>query len=171
MKMSFPEVVILDGVRTAIGTFGGSLVNTPPRALGATVIREALTRSRVDPTAVDEVIFGCVGQIGEDAYISRTAAVDAGIPVTATAHTVNRLCASGLQALLTATQWLRLDDATVVVAGGVENMSRHPYYVRNRWGRRLQDGVLEDGLLAILADPFERYQMGMTAENVAERFQ
>jgi len=170
MNMSFPEVVILDGVRTAIGTFGGALVDTPPRDLGAAVIREALTRSRVDPTAVDEVVFGCVGQIGEDAYISRTAAVGAGIPVTATAHTVNRLCASGLQALLTATQWLRLEDASVVVAGGVENMSRHPYYVRNRWGRRLQDGVLEDGLLAILADPFERYQMGMTAENVAERF-
>lgn len=164
------DVVIVDGVRTAIGTFGGSLVNIPSRDLGSTVIREALNRSRVEAQDVDEVVMGCVGQIGDDAYISRTAAIGAGIPEKSTAHTVNRLCASGLQAIITATQWLKLDDAQMVVAGGVENMSRHPYYIRNRWGRRLQDGILEDGLLAILADPFEHYQMGVTAENVAERF-
>jgi acetyl-CoA C-acetyltransferase len=164
------DIVIVDGVRTAIGTFGGSLVDTPPRVLGAAVIREALARSRVPAEDVDEVVMGCVGQIGEDAYISRAAAIGAGLPVGSTAHTVNRLCGSGLQAIVTATQWLKLEDARMVVAGGVENMSRLPYYVRNRWGRRLGDGTLEDGVLAMLADPFERYQMGVTAEHVAERF-
>lgn len=164
------EVLIVSGVRTAIGSFGGSLAEVPSRTLGSHVVREAIDRSGLVPSDVDEVVMGCVGQVGEDAYIGRTVALDAGLPVACTAHAVNRLCGSGLQAVITATQILRSGDARVVVAGGVENMSRMPYYVRNRWGRRLGDGVLEDGVLAMLADPFERYQMGCTAEVVAERF-
>ncbi|MBX5466814.1 MAG: thiolase family protein [Firmicutes bacterium] len=168
--MSEPSVVILDGVRTAIGAFGGSLAQVPARTLGAIVLREAMVRSRVAAEEVDEVVLGCVGQVGEDAYVSRAAAIDAGLPVRSTAYTVNRLCGSGLQALLTAALSLRAGETSVVAAGGVENMSRLPYYVRNRWGRRLGDWTLEDGVQRMLADPFAGYPMGETAEIVAERF-
>ncbi|MDA8199831.1 MAG: thiolase family protein [Thermaerobacter sp.] len=168
--MSGHDVVIVDGVRSAVGTFGGSLKDVPAADLGALVIREAIRRSGVDPEAVDEVILGCVGQVSSDAYIARVAAVKAGIPVRNTAQTVNRLCGSGLQALITASQWLRLDDAQVVVAGGAENMSRLPYYVWNRWGRRLGSSELEDGVLSAVSDPFQHYAMGVTAERVAEKF-
>ncbi|MCY0899318.1 MAG: thiolase family protein [Firmicutes bacterium] len=164
------DVVILDGVRTAIGTFGGSLKDTPAAELGALVIREALKRARVEPSRVNEVVLGCVGQVSHDAFVARVAALGAGLPVGSTAQTVNRLCGSGLQAILTAAQWLKLEDADTVVAGGAENMSRLPYYVWNRWGKRLGDGVLEDGVLAAVTDPFEHYPMGMTAELVAERY-
>ncbi|MCY0878295.1 MAG: thiolase family protein [Firmicutes bacterium] len=164
------DVVIIDGVRTAIGTFGGSLKDTPAAELGALVIREALKRARIEPPQVDEVILGCVGQVSQDAFVARVAALGAGLPVGSTAQTVNRLCGSGLQAILTAAQWLKLEDADTVVAGGTENMSRLPYYVWNRWGKRLGDGVLEDGVLAAVTDPFEHYPMGMTAELVAERY-
>ncbi len=165
------DVVLVDGVRTAVGTFGGSLKDVKVSELGAAVIREVLRRSGVAPEAVDEVILGCVGQVSSDAYIARVAAVKAGIPVRNTAQTVNRLCGSGLQALITASQWLRLGDADVVVAGGAENMSRLPYYVWNRWGRRLGHSDLEDGVLTAVADPFQHYPMGMTGEKVAEEFE
>lgn len=168
--MSGHDVVIVDGVRSAVGTFGGSLKDVPAGDLGALVVREAVRRSDVDPEAVDEVILGCVGQVSADAYIARVAAVKAGIPVRSTAQTVNRLCGSGLQALVTASQWLRLDDAQVVVAGGTENMSRMPYYVWNRWGRRLGNSELEDGVLSAVSDPFQHYAMGVTAERVAEKY-
>ncbi|MCL4352789.1 MAG: acetyl-CoA C-acyltransferase, partial [Firmicutes bacterium] len=149
------DVVILDGVRTAIGTFGGSLKDTEARDLGAMVIAEALRRTAVSPEQVDEVVLGCVGQVSGDAFIARLAALGAGLPATSsTAQTVNRLCGSGLQAIVTGTQWLKLGDADVVVAGGAENMSRLPYYVWNRWGKRLGDGTLEDGVLSAVTDPF-----------------
>jgi acetyl-CoA C-acetyltransferase len=165
------DVVIVDGVRTAIGTFGGSLKDIPAADLGAAVIAEALRRSGVDPDRVDEVVMGCVGQVAQDAYLARVAALHAGLPAGAsTAQTVNRLCGSGLQAILTGSQLLRLGDADVVVAGGAENMSRLPYYIWNRWGRRLGHGELEDGVLSAVSDPFEHYPMGMTAENVAAEF-
>lgn len=164
------DVVVVDGVRTAVGTFGGRLKDMPAAELGALVVREALNRSGIEPEAVDEVILGCVGQVGADAYIARVAAVRAGVPVGSTAQTVNRLCGSGLQAMVTASQWLQLDDARVVVAGGAENMSRLPYYVWNRWGRRLGNSELEDGVLSAVADPFEHYAMGVTGEHVAERY-
>lgn len=166
------DVVILDGVRTAIGTFGGSLKDVPARDLGAAVIREALRRSDVAPEAVNEVVMGCVGQVSGDAFIARLAALGAGLPAAAsTAQTVNRLCGSGLQAIITGTQWLKLGDADAIVAGGTENMSRLPYYVWNRWGRRLGDSSLEDGVLSAVTDPFGHYPMGMTAEQVAETYQ
>lgn len=164
------DIVVVDGVRTAIGTFGGSLKDMPAKDLGAAAIQAAVERSNIAPEDVEEVILGSVGQISSDAYISRMAALGAGLPVTSTAQTVNRLCGSGLQAIMTGAQWLKAGDATVVVAGGVENMSRFPYYVWNRWGKRLGHSQLEDGVLAAVSDPFEHYQMGMTAEFVAERF-
>lgn len=165
------DVVIVDGVRTAIGTFGGSLTGIPAHELGAHVIREALKRSQVEPDTVDEVVIGCVGQVSGDAFIARRAALSAGIPTGSTAQTVNRLCGSGLQAIITGTQWLQLEDADRVVVGGTENMSRLPYYVWNRWGKRLGHGELEDGVLAAVTDPFGEYPMGMTAEAVATRYQ
>ena len=165
------DVVILDGVRTAIGTFGGSLKDIPARELGAQVIREALKRSAISSDQVDEVVLGCVGQVSGDAFIARLAALGAGLPaVSSTAQTVNRLCGSGLQAIITGSQWLALGDADTVVAGGAENMTRLPYYVWNRWGKRLGDGALEDGVLSAVTDPFGHYPMGVTAETVAERY-
>ncbi len=165
------DVVVVDGVRTAIGTFGGSLKDVAASDLGAVVIREALQRSGISPDSVDEVIVGCVGQVSGDAFLARRAALAAGLPpVNSTAQTVNRLCGSGLQALITGTQSIKLGDADVVVAGGAENMSRLPYYVWNRWGRRLGHGALEDGVLSAVTDPFGQYPMGETAEIVAERY-
>ena len=166
------DVVLVDGVRTAIGTFGGSLKDVKVHELGASVIREVLRRTGVEPETVDEVILGCVGQVSHDAFLARVASLNAGLPAdSSTAQTVNRLCGSGLQAIITGSQWLRLGDADVVVAGGAENMSRLPYYVWNRWGRRLGHSDLEDGVLTAVTDPFQHYPMGMTGEKVAEEFQ
>jgi acetyl-CoA C-acetyltransferase len=164
------DIVLIDGVRTAVGTFGGSLKEVPAHELGAQVIREAIQRSRVPVEDVEEVVLGCVGQVSGDAFIARRAALAAGLPVASTAQTVNRLCGSGLQAIITAAQWLALEDASVVVAAGAENMSRLPYYVWNRWGKRLGHGELEDGVLSSVTDPFGHYPMGITAEKVAERY-
>ncbi len=166
------EVVLVDGVRTAVGAFGGSLKDVNVSELGASVIREVLRRAQVAPETVDEVILGCVGQVSQDAFLARVASLNAGLPTdSSTAQTVNRLCGSGLQAIITGSQWLRLGDAEVVVAGGAENMSRLPYYVWNRWGRRLGHSDLEDGVLTAVADPFQHYPMGMTGEKVAEEFE
>lgn len=165
------DVVIVDGARTAIGTFGGRLKDVSASELGAIVVREALRRSRIESSEVNEVVLGCVGQVSGDAFIARRAALGGGIPALhTTAQTVNRLCGSGLQAIITATQWLKLQDADVVVAGGAENMSRLPYYVWNRWGRRLGHGEIEDGVLSAVTDPFGNYPMGETAERVAVRY-
>ncbi len=165
------DVVVLEGVRTAIGTFGGSLKEVSARDLAAQVIADALRRSTVAPGEVDEVVLGCVGQVSGDAFIARLAALGAGLPAnSSTAQTVNRLCGSGLQAIITGTQWLKLGDADVVVAGGTENMTQLPYYVWNRWGKRLGSGELEDGVLSAVTDPFKNYPMGVTAEAVAERY-
>ncbi|MBE3590797.1 MAG: acetyl-CoA C-acyltransferase [Firmicutes bacterium] len=165
------EVVIVDGARTPIGSFGGSLRDVPAAKLGAIAIREALRRSGVDPAEVEDTIMGCVGQVAEDAYLARAAALEAGIPATSNAMTVNRLCGSGLQAIISAAQAVRAGDVRVAVAGGAENMSRLPYYVRGaRWGLRMGDTVLQDGLIAMLSDPFGSGHMGCTAENVARRY-
>jgi acetyl-CoA C-acetyltransferase len=165
------DIVVIDGVRTAVGTFGGSLKDVPAPTLAAQVIREALSRSRVEPEVVDEVILGNVGQVSRDAFLARVAALEAGLLAhSSTAQSVNRLCGSGLQAIMTGAQWLKARDATVIVAGGTENMSRLPYYIWNRWGRRLGHSELEDGVLTAVQDPFEGYPMGITAEQVAEEF-
>jgi acetyl-CoA C-acetyltransferase len=162
------DVVIVSGVRTAIGRFQGGFANTPASDLGAAVIRAAVERAGIAPEQIDQVVLGCVGQVMEDAYIARHAAVKAGLPVEVPAYTVNRICGSGLEAINTAARWIQCGDAEVVVAGGAENMSMLPHYLRNaRTGYRLGDGTLEDGILHVLTDPFNRYHMGVTAENLA----
>ncbi|MGA2963444.1 MAG: acetyl-CoA C-acetyltransferase [Candidatus Korobacteraceae bacterium] len=165
------DVVIVSGVRTAIGAFGGSLKDFSASDLGGIAIREAVKRAGIAPEQVDEVAWGCVGQIAEDAFVSRLASVKAGIPVEATAITVNRLCSSGLQSIVTAAMEISCDFAEIVVAGGSESMSNIPYYLRNaRFGYRMGHGEFEDGLVTALSDPFTRSHMGITAENVAEKY-
>ena len=165
------EVVLVSGCRTAIGKLSGAFEKMPASDVAAAVLKEAVSRAGVAPDQVDQVILGCVGQVMEDAYISRHAAVKAGIPIEVPAYTVNRICGSGLEAINTAARWIQSGDASIVVAGGAENMTMMPYYVRNaRAGYRLGHGQLEDGILHMLGDPFSKEHMGITAENLAEKF-
>lgn len=165
------RVAIASGVRTAIGRFGGGLKDVPAQQLGAVVLREALARAHVSPGEVDEVVLGCVGQFAEDAYIARAAALSAQFPQTTPAYTVNRLCGSGLQALVSAAQSIRSGDSRVAAAGGVEVMSGYPFYARQaRWGMRLGHATLEDGVMIALSDPFSGEHMGVTAERLAKRY-
>ncbi|GBD23920.1 Acetyl-CoA acetyltransferase [bacterium HR29] len=166
------DVVLVSGCRTAIGRFQGSLADVPASDLAATVIREAVNRAGIQPEHVDHVVMGIVGQVAEDAYLSRHAAVKAGLPIGTPAMNVNRICGSGLEAINTASRLILSGDAQVVVAGGAENMSRMPYYLRKaRFGYRLGHDAIEDGIIHMLTDPFHGYHMGITAENLAERFQ
>jgi acetyl-CoA C-acetyltransferase len=163
-------VVIVDGARTPIGSFGGSLKDVEASELAAVAISAALKRSGVAVEEVDELVMGQVGQVGRDAYNARRCGLAAGIPVAATAMNVNRLCGSGLQAIVTGGTALLLGDATVVVAGGNESMSRQPFLDYGaRAGWRLGPRELVDGTLSLVTDPFGRYAMGETAERVAER--
>jgi len=165
------EVVLVSGARSAIGRLGGAFQNFPASDLAAAVIKAAVERAGVKPEQVDQVILGCVGQVMEDGYIARHAAIKAGLPIEVPAYTVNRICGSGLEAINTAARWIECGDAEVVVAGGVENMTMMPYYVRNgRYGYRLGHGQLEDGIQHLLGDPFSKAHMGITAENLAEKF-
>ena len=165
------EVYVVSAVRTAIGTFGGSLKDIPPADLASRVTAEAVRRASVAPADVGHVVFGQVVQTEpRDMYISRVAAVDAGIPVETPALTVNRLCGSGLQAIVSAAQSLKLGDCDVAVAGGVESMSRAPFQAPSfRWGTKMGSAPIVDVLDNALRDPFHRVLMGVTAENVAER--
>ena len=164
-------IVVAGGVRTAIGKFAGAFKDTPTSDLGANAIRAAVERAGISPDVVDEVILGCVGQVGEDAFNARLATLKAGLPEKTTAFNVNRLCGSGLQAINSAVQELRTGEAQVVVAGGNENMSIQPYFLpRSQVGWRLGEATLIDGTLSLVTDPFGRYQMGATAEKVAERY-
>jgi len=165
------EVVLVSGARSAIGRLGGAFQNFPASDLAAAVMKAAVERAGVKPEQVDQVILGCVGQVMEDGYIARHAAIKAGLPIEVPAYTVNRICGSGLEAINTAARWIECGDAEVVVAGGVENMTMMPYYVRNaRYGYRLGHGQLEDGVQHLLGDPFSKVHMGVTAENLAEKF-
>ena len=166
-------IVILDGARTAIGTFGGALAGTPPAQLAAHVTREALSRSGVDSGAVGHAIYGhVINTEPRDMYLSRVAAVEAGIPETAPAMNVNRLCGSGAQAVVSATQSLMLGDADFAVAGGAESMSRSPYMLADaRWGQKMGDVRSLDMMLGALNCPFGTGHMGVTAENVARENQ
>lgn len=166
------EIVVVGGVRTAIGTYGGSLRDVPASELATLVVREALGRANVRPEDVEHVIFGMVNPTAkEDPYIARVAAVNAGIPVRTPAVTVNRLCGSGLEAITAGARLMLAGDADVVVAGGVESMSRAPYWsTKTRWGARMGDDTLLDSVLAGLSDPFHHIHMGVTAENVAEKY-
>jgi acetyl-CoA C-acetyltransferase len=164
-------VVIAGTVRTAIGKFAGSFKDLPTSDLGAAALKASVSRAGVDPKEVDEVILGCVGQVGEDAFNARLAMLKAGLPEEATAYNVNRLCGSGLQAINSAAHEIEQGEAEVVVAGGNENMSIQPYLLpRSRVGWRLGDATLIDGTFSLVTDPFGRYFMGATAENVAERY-
>lgn len=167
--MSDREVFIVSAVRTAIGTFGGALKDTPPAELATQVIRAALQRAGCEPERVEHVVFGhVIPTVPQDAYIARVAALQAAIPKTTPAFVVNRLCGSGLQALVSATQTLRLNEAQVVLAGGVESMSRGGYLApAARWGARMGDMQLQDMMLGALRDPLQGIHMGITAENVA----
>jgi acetyl-CoA C-acetyltransferase len=166
------DVVITSGVRTAIGKFQGSLSDVPASDLAAQVIREAVSRSGIEPAAVDSVIMGIVGQVAEDAYLSRHAAVKAGLPIGTPAMNVNRICGSGLEAINSAARLIQSGDADVVVAGGAENMTRMPFYLRKaRSGYRLGHDTIEDGIIHLLSDPFQGYHMGITAENLADQFE
>jgi acetyl-CoA C-acetyltransferase len=166
------EVVVLSAVRTAIGSFGGSLKDVPLRALATTVVREALQQSGVDAERIGHVVMGnVIPTAPEDAYLSRIAGVDAGIPFHVPAFNVNRLCGSGLQAIVSAAQSIMLGDTEFAVAGGAESMSRGPYLQTSvRWGARLGNAQLIDYTLGVLHDPWKSNHMGMTAENVAQRF-
>jgi len=162
---------VAGGVRTAIGKFAGAFKDTPTSDLGASAIRAAVDRAGISPQVIDEVILGCVGQVGEDAFNARLATLKAGLPEKTTAFNVNRLCGSGLQAINSAVQELRTGEAQVVVAGGNENMSIQPYLLpRAQVGWRLGEAALIDGTLSLVTDPFGRYQMGATAEKVADRY-
>ncbi|MFU8779252.1 MAG: acetyl-CoA C-acyltransferase family protein [Roseovarius sp.] len=163
------DIVILDGCRTAIGTFGGALAGTPPTALGAIVAREALARSGVEGGQIGHVVFGhVINTEPRDMYVSRVAAIEAGIPDTAPAMNVNRLCGSGAQAIVSVVQSLMLGDADFGLAGGSENMSRSPFIIPDqRWGAKMGDVKTLDMMLGALNCPFGTGHMGVTAENVA----
>ena len=165
------NLVIVSGARTAIGSFGGSLKNLEATDLGGIAIKEALKRGQVAPEDVNEVVMGCVGQAAENAFMARVSAIKAGIPYEATALTVNRLCSSGLQAIVTAAMEIDEGFCEIAVAGGGESMNNIPYYIRKmRTGYRMGHGEVEDGLVTALSDPITRDHMGITAENVAERY-
>lgn len=165
------NIVIIAGARTAIGSFGGSLKDLEATDLGGIAIKEALKRAQVAPEDVDEVVMGCVGQAAENAFMARVSSIKAGIPYEATALTVNRLCSSGLQAIVTAAMEIDNGFCDVAVAGGGESMDNIPFYLRNaRRGYRMGHAELEDGLVTALSDPITRDHMGITAENIAERY-
>ncbi len=144
-----PDVVVLSAVRTAIGRYGGGLAGVPPCDLAATVVREAVRRAGTEPAEVGHAVFGHVIHTeARDMYLSRVAAVNGGLPVATPAFTVNRLCGSGLQAIVSAAQAIQLGDADAAVAGGVESMSRSQYWLPGlRWGQRMQDGVTVDAMV------------------------
>jgi acetyl-CoA C-acetyltransferase len=166
------EVVVLSGVRTAIGKYGGGLKDQSLGDLAATVTREAVQRSGVEPGDVGHVVFGNVIHTEpRDMYLSRVAGVNAGLPVDVPAFTLNRLCGSGLQAVVSAAQFIQLGDVDVAVAGGAESMSRAQYWLpAHRFGQRMGDGAVVDAMVGALTDPFDDCHMGVTAENVAEKW-
>ena len=163
------DLYIVDGVRTAIGTFGGSLAGQPPTAIAGAVAREAIERSGVDAAAIGHVVFGhVINTEPRDMYLSRVAAVEAGIPHQTPALTVNRLCGSGAQAIVSAAQHILLGDTDVALAGGAEVMSRSPHALQSaRWGQKMGDTTMMDMMIGALSDPFGAGHMGVTAENVA----
>ena len=166
------EVVILSAARTAIGTYGGALKDVPPTDLGAHVVKESVQRASVDPAQIETCVLGSVVRTEpKDAYISRLVAVNGGLPVETQCVTVNRLCGSGLEAIVFATQQIQLGEVDTAVAGGAESMSKATYSMPAvRWGARMGDVQAFDEMTAALHDPFGHGHMGITAENIAERF-
>ena len=166
------EVVVVSGVRTAIGDYGGSLKDFSPTDLAAKCIKEALSRATVDPQDVGHVVFGNVIHTEpKDMYFARVASMNGGLPKEVPALTLNRLCGSGLQAILTASQMIKLGDTNIAVAGGGESMSRSNYWLPTaRWGSKMGDQAIIDSMVGALSDPFEGMHMGVTAENVASEY-
>ncbi len=166
------EVVVLSGVRTPVGRYGGSLKDIPPSDLAAKVIVEAVSRSGLAPTEIEHSVFGNILHTeGADMYMGRIAAIKAGLPVETPGLTVNRLCGSGLQAIITAAHYIQVEDATTAVAGGAELMSRAQYWMPSlRWGQRMNDTVAVDSMLAVLNDPLDGCHMGVTAERIATKW-
>jgi acetyl-CoA C-acetyltransferase len=166
-------IYILSGVRTAIGEFGGSLKDIPPSRLGAMVVAEAVKRAGLAPADVGHVVMGnVIPSEPKDAYLARVAAVEAGVPVAVPALTLNRLCGSGVQAIVSSGQMIALGECDIAVAGGAESMSRAPHHVAAaRFGQKMGGIAMVDALIEVLTDPFEGIHMGVTAENVAADFQ
>lgn len=167
------EVVVVSGVRTAIGDFGGSLKDVAPTELGALVVRESLARAGVSGEEVGHVVFGhVINTEPKDMYLARVAAIGGGVTQDAPALTLNRLCGSGLQAIVSAAQNILLGDADIAIGAGAESMSRAPYLMPGaRWGTRMGESRLVDMMLGALHDPFETIHMGVTAENIAAKWQ
>ncbi len=167
--MSQREVVVLSACRTAIGTFGGAFKDVPVSDLATAVFKEAIARAKVDPAAIGHVVVGhVVHNEPKDAYLSRVAAINAGLPKEVAAMNVNRLCGSGLQAIVSASQSILLGDTDFAIGAGAENMSRTPMWLASaRWGSRMGDGKIVDPMMGALHDPFQTIHMGVTAENVA----
>ena len=170
--MNPSDIFVISAVRSAIGTFGGSLKDVPPIQLATDVCRAAIERSGLAPEHIGHVVMGhVIPTEARDAYISRAVAMNAGLPKETPAFNVNRLCGSGLQAIVSAAQSLMLGDAGAALAGGVESMSRGAYLLpQARWGARMGDMQAVDYVLGALQDPFEGFHMGVTAENIAERY-
>ncbi|MFN7508110.1 MAG: beta-ketothiolase BktB [Betaproteobacteria bacterium] len=166
------EVVVVSAVRTAVGTFGGSLKDTAPTELGATVVAEALKRAGVDGGEVGHVVFGhVINTEPKDMYLGRVAALKGGVKDHTPCLTVNRLCGSGLQAIVSAAQSILLGETDVAIGGGAENMSRGAYILpAGRFGQRMGDGKIVDMMVGALHDPFDVIHMGVTAENVARQW-
>ena len=170
--MTQREIYVVGTARTAIGTYGGSLKDIPLSQLATTAVSAALSRSGVDPREIGHVVMGnVIPTEPRDAYLSRVAAIDSGIPLETPAFNVNRLCGSGLQAIVCAAQSILLGDTDIAIGGGAEAMSRGPYILPNlRWGARMGDTPALDYMNGILHDPWEKFHMGVTAENVAARY-
>lgn len=167
----FQNVMVVSAVRTAVGSFGGSLKDFETTKLGEIAIRAAVERAGIAPDCVEEVILGCVGQYGLNGFLARIAALNAGLSIHSSAQTVNRLCASGLQAVVTGATAIDHRDMDIVVAGGAESMSNFPYCsYQTRFGARMGDIVTKDALTTALAEPFTGTHIAMTAENIAEKF-
>ena len=166
------DVFLLSAARTAIGSFGGSLKDQKPGELAAHVAKAAIERAGVDAAQIGNVVLGNVVHCEpRDAYAARIAAIGAGVPQECPALTVNRLCGSGLQAIISAAQSIMLGDCEIAVGAGAEVMSRAPYFLpAARWGQKMGDAVAQDGLIGALTDPFQAIHMGVTAENVAARY-
>ena len=170
--MTIRDIFIVSTARTAIGTFGGSLKDVPNTQLATTVVKAAIARAGIAADAVGHVVMGNVIPTDtKDAYLARVAAIDAGCPIETPAFNVNRLCGSGLQAIISAAQAIALGDCDVAIGGGSESMSRGPYFDQAaRYGARMGDAKSIDYMLGILHDPWQKMHMGITAENVAERY-
>lgn len=167
------DVYIVGGVRTAIGAFGGALAEMRPAETGSIVIREAISRAGLEPQQVQHVVMGnVIPTQPADAYLARVAAIEAGIPVECPAMTVNRLCGSGLQAIISVAQMLRLGECAIGIGAGAESMSNAPHHLlKGRFGQKMDDIALHDALLGTLHDPFDHVHMGVTAENIAREYE